>query len=109
MSESNSKDKIKELEAQVKELTAENEALKLVANASEDDAEVKRESLSEKDRSFSVKVTNDKKTKTVKAILADVTKIYISGQQLTPQEFLKDKDAQATAVACEHPQIKIVE
>lgn len=101
---------LKEVLAENEELKAEIAALKTVDAlvVLEEQEQTVREPIPEKDRTITVSIKGkDDKSKKVTAVVADVNKLYIDGTKFTLEAFLKDKKAQATAVAAEHVLITI--
>jgi regulator of replication initiation timing len=101
----------KEIKEQLEAALAENEELKAEIEALKKVDEVEalasqepsaREPIAEKDRTFTVTGKDkDGKDKEITAVIGDVNKLYIDGKKYTLDAFLKDKEAQATAVAAD--------
>lgn len=100
-------EKLAALEKENVALKEENAALKLVNEVSDDAVSVKR--LSDEERQFEIEWKDpDGKAKKGTFLLADVSKIYVSGKKYTQEAFMKDKDVQLVAVLASHPHIKKV-
>ncbi len=104
-----SEKKVPALQKDLDDLKKENQALKIATELEGEVAEQEVVKLSEKERTFEVTLEDPdgKNKKKVKAMLIDTPKIYVSGRKYTQEQFLEDKEAQKTAVACKHPLIKI--